>query len=146
MDNRKESLFMKKGWFFFKVGNTRIIPLSVKLVSVFIVLLLLSNFVTNFINLQMNQRQITIMSNKILVSQLKDIYTVTQNQYKTYEFSKDMEGALSAIETVSKNSLSYENSIVMGVHKGASSFFSIANQDAFVRFPRVYIKCNKNKA
>lgn len=43
---------MKKGLFFLKVGKTRIIPLSVKLVSVFVVLLLLSNFATNFINLQ----------------------------------------------------------------------------------------------
>ena len=67
---------MKKGLFFLKVGKTRIIPLSVKLVSVFVVLLLLSNFATNFINLQMNQRQITILSNKILVSPPKDIYTV----------------------------------------------------------------------
>ncbi|HUH43638.1 MAG TPA: adenylate/guanylate cyclase domain-containing protein, partial [Treponemataceae bacterium] len=89
---------MKKGLFFLKVGKTRIIPLSVKLVSVFVVLLLLSNFATNFINLQMNQRQITILSNKILVSQLKDIYTVVQNQYKVYEFSKDIDSSLQAIE------------------------------------------------
>lgn len=135
MENRKERLFMKKGWFFFKVGNTRIIPLSVKLVSVFIVLLLLSNFVTNFINLQMNQRQITILSNKILVSQLKDIFTVTQNQYKIYEFSKDIDSALDAIQTASKNALSYEHSVVMGVHQGGGALFSVANDEPFIRFP-----------
>jgi class 3 adenylate cyclase len=126
---------MKKGLFFLKVGKTRIIPLSVKLVSVFVVLLLLSNFATNFINLQMNQRQITILSNKILVSQLKDIYTVVQNQYKVYEFSKDIDSSLQAIEMVSRNALSYENSIVMGARPGASSFFSVAYEDPFIRFP-----------
>jgi adenylate cyclase len=126
---------MKKGLFFLKVGKTRIIPLSVKLVSVFVVLLLLSNFATNFINLQMNQRQITILSNKILVSQLKDIYTVVQNQYKVYEFSKDIDSSLQAIEMVSRNALSYKNSIVMGARPGASSFFSVAYEDPFIRFP-----------
>ena len=68
--------------FFQKVGNTKIIPISLKIVAIFTCLLLLSNFATNCINLILNQRQIIKLNNEIMVSQLKDIYTAANNQYQ----------------------------------------------------------------
>lgn len=51
---------MSRKQFFQKVGQTRIVPISLKIVAVFTVLLLLSNFTTNTINLLLSQKQITI--------------------------------------------------------------------------------------
>ena len=42
----------KKG-LFSKVGKTRIVPLGLKILIIFITIILLSNFATNFLSLQM---------------------------------------------------------------------------------------------
>lgn len=126
---------MKKVSFFQKVGRTRIIPISVKILVVFVLLLLLSNFVTNFINLQMNQRQIITLTNKVLVNQLKDIYTTATNQFEIYKFSQDTNSAVEAINNAAQRGFSYPHSLAMGVAEDGSFIFHSSASDLFAYFP-----------
>ena len=73
--------------FFSRVGKTRIIPIGLKMLLIFIILILLSNFITNFISLQLTQRQIINLNNTIMVSQLKELYTTSSNQFQIYSYS-----------------------------------------------------------
>ena len=66
----------RKTGFFSKVGKTRIIPIGLKILLIFICLILLSNFATNYISLQLSQRQLINLNNTIM------------ELVKTYAYSK----------------------------------------------------------
>ena len=115
---------MKRNRFFQYVGDTPIVPISSKILLVFIVLLLLSNFFTNFVNLQLNQRQIINLTNQNLVNQLKEIYTTATNQYEIYKYSQDKDESINSIIDTAKKGFSQNNSMVMGVEIGGRLLLS----------------------
>lgn len=115
---------MKRNRFFQYVGDTPIVPISSKILLVFIVLLLLSNFFTNFVNLQLNQRQIINLTNQNLVNQLKEIYTTATNQYEIYKYSQDKDESINSIIDTAKKGFSQNNSMVMGVEVGGRLLLS----------------------
>lgn len=115
---------MKRNRFFQYVGDTPIIPISSKILLVFITLLLLSNFFTNFVNLQLNQRQIINLTNQNLVNQLKEIYTTATNQYEIYKYSQDKDESINSIIDTAKKGFSQKNSMVMGVEVGGRLLLS----------------------
>lgn len=125
---------MKRNRFFQYVGDTPIIPISSKILLVFIVLLLLSNFFTNFVNLQLNQRQIINLTNQNLVNQLKEIYTTATNQYEIYKYSQNKDESINSIIDTAKKGFSQNNSMVMGVEVGGRLLLSASaseNEDFF---------------
>ena len=115
---------MKRNRFFQYVGDTPIIPISSKILLVFITLLLLSNFFTNFVNLQLNQRQIINLTNQNLVNQLKEIYTTATNQYEIYKYSQNKDESINSIIDTAKKGFSQNNSMVMGVEVGGRLLLS----------------------
>ena len=115
--------------FFSRVGNTRIIPIGLKMLVVFIVLILLSNFITNFISLQLTQRQIINLNNTIMVSQLKELYSTSSNQYQIYLYSGNRAETVEALNKVSATGFTNANSVALGVSPdGQFQFFSDANE------------------
>ncbi len=117
--------------FFSRVGKTRIIPIGLKMLLIFICLILLSNFITNFISLQLNQRQIINLNNTIMVSQLKELYSASSNQYQIYTYSGNMEESVDAMDKVARTGFSNPNSVALGVSSnGGIQFLSAANERA----------------
>ena len=115
--------------FFSKVGKTRIVPIGLKMLLIFICLILLSNFITNFISLQLNQRQIINLNNTIMVSQLKELYNTSSNQYQIYLYSGNMDESIDALSKVAKNNFSNPNSVALGVNPdGSMPFLADANE------------------
>ena len=110
MSARRHSLFQH-------AGATPIIPISAKILTIFISLLLLSNFMTNFISLQMSQRQIITLTNTVLVDRLKELYTNAGNQYQLASFSGDKSSAFRALETTSAQEFSMPNSVALGIDR-----------------------------
>ena len=121
---------MKRNRFFQYVGDTPIIPISSKILLVFITLLLLSNFFTNFVNLQLNQRQIINLTNQNLVNQLKEIYTTATNQYEIYKYSQDKDESINSIIDTAKKGFSQNNSMVMGVEVGGRLLLSASASES----------------
>ena len=118
--------------FFSRVGKTRIIPIGLKMLVVFIVLILLSNFITNFISLQLTQRQIINLNNTIMVSQLKELYNTSSNQYQIYLYSGNKDESIDALCKVAKTGFANENSVALGVTSdGEIQFLADANEFAF---------------
>lgn len=101
--------------FFSRVGKTRIIPIGLKMLLIFICLILLSNFITNFISLQLTQRQIINLNNTIMVSQLKELYTTSSNQYQIYSYSGNREESIDAMCKVARTGFDNANSLALGV-------------------------------
>ena len=101
--------------FFSKVGKTRIIPIGLKILIIFICLILLSNFATNYISVQLSKRQIINLSNTIMVDQLKELYTNASNQYQIYTYSGNKEECFETICNAAQSGFSNANSLALAV-------------------------------
>lgn len=135
--------------FFSRVGKTRIIPIGLKMLLIFICLILLSNFITNFISLQLTQRQIINLNNTIMVSQLKELYSASSNQYQIYSYSGNREESIDALCKVAKTGFANDNSLALGLtNDGGIEFFTDANELAvFPEFDASALKLiNQNKS
>lgn len=108
---------------FQKVGQTRIIPISFKILTIFVCLLLLSNFATNFVNLNLSRKQLITLNNTVMVSELKDIYSVASNQYQIYTFTNDEEKSVEAIKEAAQRSFSQPNSAAFAFDENGDILF-----------------------
>lgn len=116
---------MSKKNIFQRVGQTRIIPISFKILAIFTVLLLLSNFATNTINLILSQRQIINLNNTIMVSQLKDLFSAAGNQYQIYSFSGDRNGCIESLKNVAKKGFSMPKSFAGAFDRQGNILFEV---------------------
>ena len=116
----------KKG-FFSKVGKTRIVPIGLKILLIFITIILLSNFATNFLSIQLSKKQIINLNNTIMVEQLKELYTNATNQFQIYNYSDDKDESLEALQKVAKAGFSNKNSLAIGVKQNGQIIFSAYN-------------------
>jgi len=126
------NLYPKK--LFKTVGNTPIIPLSFKIMSAFVVLILISTFTTNYLNLVLNQRELIQKNNELLVKELKEDYTFASNQYDIFQYSGDRGSALDAIRTSAARDLKMDNSRAFGLLADGAILFQAANGTPPERF------------
>ncbi|MCI5541857.1 MAG: adenylate/guanylate cyclase domain-containing protein [Treponema berlinense] len=116
---------MSRKQFFQKVGQTRIVPISLKIVAVFTVLLLLSNFTTNTINLLLSQKQIINLNNTIMVSRLKDLYSAAGNQYQIFSFNGERQTCIEALKSVSKKGFDFPKSFAAAIDRQGNILFEV---------------------
>ena len=126
----------KKMKFFSKVGKTRIIPIRLKILLIFISIILLSTFSTNIISIKLSQREIINLNNTIMVSQLKELYINAGNQYQIASYSGNSEDAFNALSTIAKSGFDYDNSVALGVSlDGSVKFVSSNNEEVNWNLP-----------
>lgn len=116
-------MFKKK--IFQRVGETKIIPISIKIILVFTVLLLLSNFATNTITLILSQRQIINLNNTIMVSRLKDLYSAAGNQYQIFSFNGERQACIDTLKSVSKKGFDFPRSFAAAVDPQGNILFEV---------------------
>ncbi len=116
---------MPKRQVFQRIGQTRIIPISFKIVAIFTILLLLSNFATNTINLILSQRQIIDLNNTIMVSRLKDLYSTAGNQFQIFSFNGDRQNCIETLKTVAKKGFDFPESFAGAIGKDGKILFEV---------------------
>ena len=116
---------MSKKKIFQRVGDTKIIPISFKIVAIFTVLLLLSNFATNTINLILSQKQIINLNNTIMVSQLKDLFSAAGNQYQIYSFNGERQSCIDSLKDVARRGFSMPESFAAAFDKQGNILFEV---------------------
>ncbi len=114
---------MPKKRFFQYVGNTPIIPISVKILAIFIPLILMSNFMTNLISVQLSQRQVTELTNRLTVTQLKELYKNASSQYQIYSYKKNKEECLDTLKMTAQEEFSNPHSIALGFDRTGAPLF-----------------------
>jgi len=126
---------VQKGWLFVKVGKTQIIPIYVKIVTIFLFLILISNLTTNFINLMMNRSEIVRLGAELLTKELKELYIFSSNQYEIYIFDGDMPASKQALEAAASTNLRLSHSTAFGVSPtGEVKFFSLKEDQPSFKF------------
>ena len=127
---------MAKKRFFQYVGNTPIIPISVKILVIFISLILMSNFMTNLISVQLSQRQVTELTNRLTVTQLKELYKNASSQYQIYAYKKNREECLETLKNSVKEEFSNPHSMALGFDRtGVALFCASADGSDLLSFP-----------
>ena len=123
-------VFMKRIQFFNRVGKTRIIPIGLKILIIFIMLILLSNFATNFITIQLTRKQIVSLNNTVMVDRLKDLYTNASNQYQIFQYSQKIDEVERAMKKSAESGFDNENSIALALEpNGKIAFMACANPE-----------------
>jgi adenylate cyclase len=106
-----------------KVAGTRVVPIVTKIVALFSVFLLASNFASNYINLVLNQGELLRLANRILVKDLAELYGFASNQHEIYLFNRDLGEAVKAIEESAAKSLVGQRSVAFGLRKDGTLLF-----------------------
>lgn len=114
---------MAKKRFFQYVGKTPIIPISVKILVIFISLILMSNFMTNLISVQLSQRQVTELTNRLTVTQLKELYKNASSQYQIYSYKKNKDECLETLKNSAKEEFSNPHSLALGFDRTGVALF-----------------------
>ena len=112
---------------FQRVGNTKIVPIGLKILLIFICLILLSNLATNIITIQLSQNQIIKLNNQVMVEQLKELYNSSSNQYQIYTYSNNIEECEASLKKVAQSGFANPNSVALAVKKDGNIDFYISN-------------------
>lgn len=113
----------KKSFLWDKVGNTNVVPISVKILFIFTLFILVSNFTTNYINLVFNQTELINQMREILSKELKEIYSYASNQHEIYKFTQDREKSLKGIEKKAQHELDGKRSVLLGIKENGELLF-----------------------
>lgn len=114
-----------------KVGGVRVVPLFLKIVSLFVVFLLVSNFSSNYINLTLNKGELIKLLNQLMVKDLKELYVFANNQEDIYNFNNDLDASLKSMIDSAKGNLKGQYSLAMGLKADGKVFF-MASESSLV--------------
>ncbi|MBI9103062.1 MAG: adenylate/guanylate cyclase domain-containing protein [Spirochaetales bacterium] len=107
------------------ISGVRVVPISVKIILIFTVILLVSNFSTNYVSLVMNRGELNKYINRLLIRDLKDLHVFMTNQHDIYLFSDDKEKSVDAIKESAQWNLKNENSLALGWNQDDGYMFIV---------------------
>ncbi len=117
-----------------KTGDTRVIPVTLKITVITALFLLVSNLTTNYINLIFNQNELIDLSRSLLAKDLRDIQNFATNQHEIYKFNNDLKGSYNAIETKAIREFDNKKSILIGFDKKGKIFIHASAMDRKKQF------------
>ncbi|HRX14937.1 MAG TPA: adenylate/guanylate cyclase domain-containing protein [Spirochaetota bacterium] len=88
-----------RGLFFRSVNRTRVVPVRLKIIVIFVMFIILSNLSTNFINLMYNRNHQLMLMKKILAKDLKDLHVYSNTRYEISTFNGNIEASLNNIKS-----------------------------------------------
>ncbi|MFO1472478.1 MAG: adenylate/guanylate cyclase domain-containing protein [Turneriella sp.] len=124
----KESLIGRK------IGNTRVIPVTSKILFVFILIILVSNLASNYINLMFNRTELISQMKDLLGKDLRDIYTFCNNQYEIFQLTRDEKKSLEAIKLKGAAQLKNSRAVVLGLKRDQKYFFTASKMPQVSKF------------
>ncbi len=119
----------------FKIRGKRIVPASTKITLIFIVIILISNFSSNYINLILNRTSIIKLAQNIMIKDLTELYNTSSTQYDLFNAnlladgnnanaeSELKEKAFEAIEITSMDNSQSETGIALGIYSNGNIAF-----------------------
>ncbi len=110
----------------YRIKGTRVVPITLKITGLFIILLLLSNFTTNYINLVLNRGVQIKLMNQLLVRDLKDLHIFSNNQYEIYTYNQNREEAVNYIRERASKELKGEKSVFLGMGSDGNILFKVS--------------------
>ncbi|MBN8218967.1 MAG: adenylate/guanylate cyclase domain-containing protein [Spirochaetes bacterium] len=117
-----------------RVAGVRVWSISLKIIAIFTLFLLVSNFTTNSINLLFNRASLLKMAKELLVKDLKEFYNFSENQFDLYSLEKDLPKAVSLLEKKAGRDLTKRYSMMAGVKPDGSLLFQSVHDGRLTGF------------
>ncbi len=117
-----------------KINKTRVRPLVVKILLLFIVFILASNFASNYINLIFNRAEMVNRLKESLIKDLKTIYNYANSQFEIFQFNNDIKAAMANIESRSKLDFTLQKSVLLAVKENGEYLAQSYNYDKEIYF------------
>ena len=117
-----------------KIGETRVTPSTVKIVMIFTIFLLFSNFATNYINLMLNRGEQIRLLNELLVKDLADLHIFANNQFELFKFNPNLNAALTNIEQAAELNHRGERALTLGIAADGALLFQAGRFDTRLEF------------
>ena len=106
----------KKGFFFTKIKDTRVIPVRYKITVLFTLFLIVSNFATNYINLMFGMEQQMKLAKELLAKDLKEFYGFASTQYEISQLNNNIDASKKNIkEKILADLKDRKESIFLGI-------------------------------
>ncbi len=118
-----------------KIGSTRVVPLVTKIVLIFSIFILVSNLMTNYINLMFNRTELIKLTEDLLVKDLKETYTFASTQFDIYQFTHDLAKSTDTIEQSALRDLKASKAITIGIKPDGSLLFQALRIPRLKTFP-----------
>jgi len=117
-----------------RVGGTRVVPVTSKILFVFILIILVSNLASNYINLMFNRTELITQMKELLGKDLRDIYTFCNNQYEIFQLTRDENKSLEAIKLKGAAQLKNSRAVVLGLRRNQAYFFTASKMAQVQKF------------
>ncbi len=106
-----------------KINGVRVVPLMTKIIFIFAVFLLVSNFFSNYINLVLNRGEQTRLLNQIMVKDLNDLHLFTSRQAELLLFTGDEDLARANMEASAATRFEFDGSLALAVRPDGDILF-----------------------
>ncbi len=129
-----------------KINNTRVVPVTLKIIFFFTIFILISNLTSNYINLVFNREAFLNLARQLLVKDLKNIYEFANTQNEIYQYNKNLEVSIEKMEDKGIQELKNDKAIVLAIKTNGVLFFQsskIKKYDKFTDLERLKLM-NKN--
>lgn len=123
-----------------KIDNVRVVPISLKIIIIFTVILLISNFSTHYISLIMNRGELDKYINRLLIRDLKDLHVFLTNQHDIFLYTDDEDKSYKAIEDSARWNLKNTNSMAIGWHTEKDFVFYVQESGSLTANDKVLLK------
>lgn len=100
-----------------KIGKIRVFPITTKIILVYILFILLSNFSSHYISLMLYRGEMVKMMRQLLARDLKDIYNYANTQYEVYDIRKNKEESYSLISERAILDFKHKMSMLAGIDR-----------------------------
>jgi adenylate cyclase len=117
-----------------KVAGTRVTPVHTKILITFILIILVSNLSSNYINLTLNRAEMVRQMKELLAKDLRDIYNFCNNQYEIFELTGNKARSIGSITRKSLHELKNDKAVVLGVRPDGKLLFQASKVEKQERF------------
>jgi class 3 adenylate cyclase len=129
-----------------KIDGTRVRPVTTKIIIIFTVFILASNFSSNYINLLLNRSELINMMKDQISRELKDINNFCNNQFEIYQYTENLPESIEAINQKGLREMRKNKSLLLGIRKDGTFLFEssrIAKQHG-LKDPKAMSVLNKS--
>ena len=115
--------------------GVRVTPIALIIVVLFFIFILVSNFATNYINLNYNRLIMVRLLKKALVKDLKELYTFSNNQFEINQLLPNEAKLIDEIGRLGREMLGGKYSLNIGVYPDGKIAFQSSELKNFKMFP-----------
>lgn len=118
-----------------KINNTRVFPVTIKIILIFTLIIFVSNITSNYINLMFNRTELINSMRQLLGKDLRDIYTFCNTQHEIYSYNRDLRASVQGMRDKGLHELKNKKAVVLGIKPDGSLLFQSSRIKQFEKFP-----------